>query len=326
MNLPRQPDPDAPALIDRGSKVVVALGGNALVRDGEEPTIATQAGNVRRAMAALVPLIESGARLVVTHGNGFQVGSILTRVEESLGKAYQIPLEVCVAESQGEIGYLIEQSLQNALTAAGIRMPVVSVLTQVVVDPEDPAFARPTKPIGPSYTKEQADALVARGFSVAHEPGRGWRKVVASPRPLEIDDVEVLEWMLEKPVIVVAAGGGGVPVVRRGEALEGVPAVIDKDRASAILARGIHAPRLIILTGEPAVYRDYRTPNQTALRTLTVDEAESLLREGHFPEGSMGPKVDAAIDFLRAGGQAVTITDAEHLESALRQEHGTTIT
>ncbi|MAG33936.1 MAG: carbamate kinase [Deltaproteobacteria bacterium] len=314
-------------VIQPGRKVVVALGGNALVRTGEEPTIATQSQNVEKAMRSLVPLVEARNKLVITHGNGFQVGNILIRVEEALGKAYGIPLEICVAESQGEIGYLIEQAMQNVLAAAGHRLPVLSLLTQVIVDARDRAFANPTKPVGPTYTARQARALEAKGLPVIYEKGRGWRRVVASPRPVEIDDVEVIDWLLRKPALVIAAGGGGVPVVRRRNGqLEGVPAVIDKDFASATLALGIRAPHMVILTGVRAVYRDFAEPGQKLLSTLSIEDAAAMVAAGQFPPGSMGPKIEAAIEFIRAGGRSVTITDTEHLNAALLGRDGTTLT
>lgn len=308
-------------------KLVVALGGNALIRTGEDPTIATQSRNVAKAMRALVPLVRRGNRLIVTHGNGFQVGNILIRVEEALGKAYPIPLELCVAESQGEIGFMLEQALQNALLEQGLQRPVLSVLTSVVVDARDPAFAAPSKPIGPAYTDRQAAALKRRGFAMTKEPRRGWRKLVASPQPLEIDDVEVLRWLLRRDVVVIAAGGGGVPVIRKGRRLVGAPAVIDKDRASAVLAHDVGARHMLILTGESCVYRDYATDRQRPLRRLGIAEAERYLADGQFPPGSMGPKVEASIDFVRRGrGRSVLITDAEHLGRTLQGRAGTTIT
>jgi carbamate kinase len=306
--------------------IVVALGGNALVQPEEEGTMATQFRNARAAMQAVVPLIELGDRVVITHGNGFQVGHILIRVEEALGKAYALPLEVCVAESQGEIGYLLEQALHNALTERGLRKSVVGVLTQVVVDSDDPAFDNPTKPVGPAFDTAGAEALKGAGFRVVEEPGRGWRKVVASPRPREIVDVEPIGWLLERDAVVIAAGGGGIPVARSADGqLQGVPAVIDKDLASALLARALGANQLLILTGEPAVYLNYQSADQQPLRTLDPGEARRFAGEGHFPPGSMGPKVEAAIEFVEAGGERAIITSVACLESALRGEDGTTI-
>ncbi|MDJ0974136.1 MAG: carbamate kinase [Planctomycetota bacterium] len=308
-------------------RVVVALGGNALLRPGEAPTLASQVGNARRAMRALVPLVESGKSLVLTHGNGFQVGNILVRVEEALGKAYAIPLEMCVAESQGEIGYLLEQSLQNVLARNGLSRPVVSLLTLVLVDRKDPAFDEPTKPVGPYYGPKRAKELKRHGFPMVNQKGRGWRRVVASPEPVEIDDVDTIETLLQQGIIVIAAGGGGVPVVRkRNGMLEGVPAVIDKDLASGLLATAVGAPRLIILTGERAVFRDYQAKNAKRVPRLTIDEARRMAEDGQFPPGSMGPKVQAAIEFLERGGTDVLITSIAWLGRALGGRGGTWIT
>ncbi len=308
-------------------RIVVALGGNALLRPGEAPTLASQVGNAKRAMRALVPLIESGCPLVLTHGNGFQVGNILVRVEESLGKAYAIPLEMCVAESQGEIGYLLEQSLQNVLVGADHARPVVSLLTQVLVDRSDPAFRKPTKPVGPFYSLKRAKVLEARGFPMVQQKGRGWRRVVASPRPIEIDDVDTIETLLREDIVVIAAGGGGVPVVRRKNGtLAGVAAVIDKDLASSVLATAIGARRMIILTGESAVFRDYQTPHQRRLPKLSPAEAMRWREAGHFPDGSMGPKIEAAVEFLERGGRDVLITSIAWLNRALAGRGGTWLT
>lgn len=305
--------------------LVVALGGNALVQPGEPTTIASQFRRAEAAMRAVVPLVASGARVVVTHGNGFQIGHILIRVEEALGKAYPLPLEVCVAESQGELGYLLEQALHNALRTQGIERPVVGVLTQVVVDADDPAFAHPTKPIGPAFDAATAERLRGAGFAVVEEPGRGWRKVVASPRPREITDVEPIGWLLERGAVVIAAGGGGIPVVRTAEGhLHGVPAVVDKDLASMVLASAIGAHELLILTGEPSVYRDYRRAGQTQLRALSPNTARALAAQGQFPAGSMGPKVEAAVQFVEHGGARAIITDVPSLADALHGRAGTT--
>jgi carbamate kinase len=306
--------------------VVVALGGHALVEPGEQVTIASQFRRARAAMAAVAPLVERGLGVVLTHGNGFQVGHILIRAEAALGKAYALPLEVCVAESQGELGYLLEQALHNALVDRGVRRAIAGVLTQVVVDAGDAAFRHPTKPVGPWLDGERAERLRRAGLAVAEEAGRGWRKLVASPRPLEIADVEAIGWLLERGAVVIAAGGGGIPVVRAGDGrLQGVPAVIDKDLASMVLALAVGANELLILTGEPAVFADYRRPGQRPLRALTPQSARRYAAQGHFPAGSMGPKVAAAVEFVERGGERAIITDAAHLAAALRGDEGTTI-
>ena len=310
----------------RGEKVVIALGGNSLIKKGEKPTISSQFKNAKKTMDYLVPLIKNKNQIVITHGNGFQVGNILIRVEESLGKAYSIPLEVCVAESQGELGYMIEQSLQNTLTKNKIKIPVVSVLTQVIVDKKDPAFKNPTKPIGPFYSRTQAQKLIKKGFKLVEQIGRGWRKVVASPKPKSIDDVKIIDMLLKNNIIVIAAGGGGVPIIKeRGKIIHGVPAVIDKDLASACLANSIKAKTLIIIMSEPCAYTNYKKKNQKPIKTLTVKEASKLLKEGHFPKGSMGPKIEAAIQFIKNGGKQTIITSSNQIQKALIGKGGTVI-
>ncbi len=313
-------------MLKRGEKIVVALGGNSLIKKGEKPTISNQFKNAKKTMEYLVPLIKNKNKLVITHGNGPQVGNILIRVEESLGKAYKIPLEVCVAESQGELGYMIEQSLQNVLTKNKIKTPVVSILTQVVVNKKDPAFKTPTKPIGPFYSKAQAQKLKKKGFKIVEQVGRGWRKVVASPKPKSIDDIKIIEVLLRNKSIVIAAGGGGVPIVKdKGKILHGAPAVIDKDLASACLANSIKAKTLIILMNEPNAYLNYKKSNQKPIRSLTIKEASKLLKEGQFPKGSMGPKIEAAIKFIKKGGKQTIITSPNQIQKALIGKGGTII-
>jgi carbamate kinase len=308
------------------SKIVIALGGNSLIKKGEKPTISNQSKNAKTTLEQLIPIIKNN-KVVITHGNGFQVGNILIRVEQSLGKAYSIPLEMCVAESQGELGYIIEQNLQNLLIKYKIKRPVVSLLTQVIVDKNDPAFKNPTKPIGPFYSKAQAQTLKKKSFNVVEQKGRGWRKVVPSPLPKYIDDVNIIDTLLKKNIIVVAAGGGGVPVIKdKGKKLHGISAVIDKDLASACLATSIKASKLIILTGEPYAYLNYKKSNQKALRKLNIKQALEYLKQGHFPKGSMGPKIQSAINFLKKGGKIAIITNASNLQKALKGKSGTTIT
>jgi len=312
-------------MLKRGEKIVIALGGNSLIKKGEKPTISNQFKNAKKTMEYLVPLIKNH-KVVITHGNGFQVGNILIRVEESLGKAYSIPLEVCVAESQGELGYMIEQSLQNTLAKNKIKTPVVSILTQVLVDKKDPAFKDPTKPIGPFYTKSQAQKLMNKGFKLVEQIGRGWRKVVASPKPISIDDIKIIDLLLKNKTIVIAAGGGGVPIIKeKGKITHGVPAVIDKDLASACLANSIKAKTLIILMSEPSAYLNYKKKNQKPIRSLNIKEASKLLKEGHFPKGSMGPKIEAAIQFIKNGGNNVIITSSNNIQKALIGKSGTVI-
>jgi len=307
------------------SRIVVVLGGNAFVRPGEPLTMRGQFDFAQSAMARLVPLLEDDRSLVITHGNGPQVGHILTRAEKALGKAYAIPLEVCVAESEGELGYVLEQSLYNVLAERGSRRPIATLLTQVVVDESDPAFANPTKPIGPFYSREQADELASHGFSVREDAGRGFRRVVPSPRPREIIGVQVIEQLLDDGIVVIAAGGGGIPVVRRDEHLHGVEAVVDKDLSSALLGIALDARLMVILTGVPCAYRDFNTPRQLPIGRIGISQARTLLEEGHFAPGSMRPKVEAAIQFAERPGARAVICDPASLEAALDGESGTII-
>ena len=297
---------------------VVALGGDALMRPGERGTAAEQLANLRVACAHLGPLLGE-ERLVVTHGNGPQVGNELLRQERAADEAPPLPLWLAVAQTQAEIGALIEAELRPV---AG--RPVACLLTHVRVDEDDPAFERPTKPIGPFYDEARADALEReRGWTLRAEHGRGWRRVVPSPQPLEVVELDTIRALLDAGTIVVACGGGGVPVVRRDNRLKGIDAVIDKDLASALLGTALAAARLVLLTDVAAVYREYRSPNERELRDLRAGEAEELLPE--LEEGSMRPKVEAAARFLRGGGSEALITSFEELERALAGEAGTRV-
>ena len=296
---------------------VVALGGNALVRNGERGTAAEQLANLRTACAALAPLL-SDPRVVVTHGNGPQVGNELLRQERAADVAPPLPLYVAVAQTQAEIGALLAAELR---LVAGRR--VTCVLTHVEVAADDPAFAAPTKPIGPFYPQEESHRLEReRGWDIVSDAGRGWRRVVASPEPLEIVELESIRALLDAGDVVIAAGGGGIPVVRREDRLKGADAVIDKDRASALLGAALGAERLVILTDVSALLRDFGGPDEAEIRELTVAEAEALLPE--LAAGSMRPKLEAALAFARAGGETL-IASADSLEAALAGEAGTTI-
>ena len=293
------------------SATVVALGGNALMRPGERGTAAEQLANLRRAVAAMQPLL--GASLVLTHGNGPQVGNELLRQERAADEAPPLPLWLAVAQTQAEIGALIAAELRPFVAPA-------CVLTHVRVAPDDPAFDHPTKPIGPFYSHEQGELLQReRGWAIVSDSNRGYRRVVASPQPLEVVELEVISRLTESGSVVIACGGGGIPVVRRGDRLTGIDAVIDKDRASALLAHGLGAERLIILTEVPAVYRNFGEADQQELRRLSAAEAEALLPE--LAEGSMRPKVEAALAF----GRETLITNFDALESALAGNGGTRI-
>ncbi len=294
---------------------VVALGGNALMRPGERGTAAEQLANLRRAVAALQPLLGESA-LVITHGNGPQVGNELLRQERAADEAPALPLWLAVAQTQAEIGALIVAELHPAL---GDR-PTACVLTHVRVAAEDPAFDRPSKPIGPFYSAEQGEQLGReRGWAMVSDANRGHRRVVPSPEPLEILELEVIRTLARDKTVVVACGGGGIPVVRRGNRLAGIDAVIDKDRASALLARGLDADRLLILTEVPAVYRRFGEPDQEEIRELSGTEAKELLPT--LAEGSMRPKIESALSF----GRETLITSIDALERALAGDAGTRI-
>jgi carbamate kinase len=294
------------------SGTVVALGGNALIRPGERGTAAEQLANLRRAIAALRPLLAEPG-LVLTHGNGPQVGNELLRQERAADEAPPLPLWLAVAQTQAEIGALIAAEL-------GPHRAPACVLTHVRVAADDPAFDRPTKPIGPFYSAEQGERLQReRGWAMVSDANRGYRRVVPSPQPLEVVELDAVRRLADAGAVVIACGGGGIPVVRRGERLTGVDAVIDKDRASALLARGLDAERLLILTEVPAVYQSFGEPDQEEVRTLSADEARALLPE--LAEGSMRPKVEAALAF----GRETLITNFEALESALAGRAGTRI-
>jgi carbamate kinase len=295
---------------------VVALGGNALMRPGERGTAAEQLANLRRAITALRPLLAESGGLVITHGNGPQVGNELLRQERAAAEAPPLPLWLAVAQTQAEIGALIAAELRPALS----ERAVTCVLTHVRVASDDPAFDRPTKPIGPFYSAEQAKALEReRGWALAPDANRGHRRVVPSPEPLEIVELDAIRRLVGAGTVTIACGGGGIPVTRSGPRLSGVDAVIDKDRASALLASELEAERLIILTEVPAVYRSFGDRDQAEIRELSRTDAEALLPQ--LSEGSMRPKIESALDF---GGETL-ITSFDALEAALAGRAGTRI-
>jgi carbamate kinase len=297
---------------------VVALGGNALIRPGDRGTAAEQSARLREAASSLEPLLEE-PRLVITHGNGPQVGNELLRQERAADEVPPLPLYLAVAQTQAEIGAIIETEL-----GPRVGRPIACLLTHVVVAEDDPAFGRPTKPVGPYYSTDKADLLEQeRGWTLVEEQPRGWRRAVPSPTPLEIVELDQVRALLDTGALPVACGGGGIPVVRRDGRLHGVDAVIDKDRASALLAAGLGAERLLILTDIGAVKRGFGTPAEEELRELNLGQAEALLPE--LAEGSMRPKVEAAAAMARGGGEAI-ITALERVEDALAGRAGTRIT
>lgn len=311
----------------RRRRIVVAFGGNALIKPGQEGTPWEQWENAEATARRLLPLARDGHDLALVHGNGPQVGQILIQVEEAVNKVPPLPLDVCVAASQGSIGYLLERALVNAFAKAGIRRQVVTIATQVVVDPDDPGFKRPTKPIGPFYTKFRAEFLIHKqGWNMVEDSGRGWRKVVPSPRPRAIVPLEPIRQAIEAGHLVIAGGGGGIPVYRDAHgAYVGVEAVIDKDYTASLLADGLGADLLVILTGVDQVSINFGRPDEAPVPRLTVAEARALLAAGQFPEGSMGPKVRSAIEFAGKAGHEVLITSAARLAQAVRGRAGTRI-
>jgi carbamate kinase len=307
--------------------LVVAFGGNALLPGGAAGTKAEQIANARRACAPLVERLAAGDRLLLVFGNGPQVGHELLRSHAARAEVPPAPLDVCVAATQGTMGFFLELALRAELTAAGHEVPVTSVITLVRVDADDPAFRAPDKPVGPFYDAGEAERLHRDlGWVITEDSGRGYRHRVPSPRPLELVDAQAVHDLLDAGHVVVAGGGGGIPVVRGPDGqLRGVEAVIDKDRTAALLGLAVGADELIDLTGVDCVYRGFTRPDRVALPRLTAAEAAALHREGEFPPGSMGPKIEAALDFLAGGGKEVLITSMSQLGPALRGEVGTRI-
>lgn len=306
-------------------RILVALGGNAILVRGSKGTAQEQFDNVRRVCKHLVGIIQQGHRLTITHGNGPQVGDLLMKDELAKDVLPPMPLDVCGAESQGMIGYMIQQSLRNELRRVGLDLQVATVLTETVVDANDVAFKNPTKPIGPFFTQSEAARLKEeRGWYLMRDGERGYRRAVPSPMPLSIVQGEMIREMMDLGAIVVAAGGGGVPVTSRDES-GGVEAVIDKDLCAAVLAKVVKAEVLLILTDVEKVYLDYGRPHQRPVDTMTVEDCRKFLGEDQFPPGSMGPKIESAVRFLESGGNRVIITSLEKAELALAGRAGTTI-
>lgn len=306
-------------------KLILALGGNALIRPGETGTLAEQYERISQAMAATADLLTAGFQAVITHGNGPMVGHLLLQMECAHNLVPPMPLFICDADSEGSLGYLIQQCLVNELHRRSRAPGVATVITQVVVAATDPAFSNPDKPIGPFYSAREAERFrQERGWQMREDAGRGWRRLVPSPQPLAIIEQNIISYLLQGGIIVIAAGGGGVPVIRQPNGdLRGVEAVIDKDRASAVLGRAIRADLLIFLTAVEHVYLDYLKPGQRPLIALTCQEAQKYLHDGQFAPGSMAPKIEAALAFLAEGGRRVLITSPESLPEALAGRSGT---
>ena len=315
------------ALYPIPERLLVAIGGNAVHPETTSGTVAEQREYAERTAASLLPLMRLGKELVLTHGNGPVVGKILMRQAIARSRVAPMSLDICVAHSQGGVAYLLLQAMENALRMAGDPRNVVCLLTQVEVDPEDPAFEDPTKPIGYFYSEEEADALAREtGWEMREDSGRGWRHVVPSPRPRHIADLSLVREIAAQGAVVIAGGGGGIPVLRRADGTRtGVEAVIDKDLTSALMARALGIGTIMILTGVDRVAVDFGTPAQRSLESVTLAEIRRHRDDGQFPPGSMGPKIDAAIDFIERGGKRVVIGPLDRAVDALEGRTGTHI-
>ncbi|MCD5415973.1 carbamate kinase [Candidatus Bipolaricaulota bacterium] len=315
-------------MVNEKKVTVIALGGNAILKPGQRGTIAEQMANVEETCGQLAQMVESGCyKIIVTHGNGPQVGNLLLQNEAGKELAAPMPLHICGAQSQGMIGFMIQQSLHNTLAARGKGdIPIATVVTQVVVDKDDPAFDSPSKPVGPFYSEEEAKRLeTEKGYHVREDAGRGWRRVVPSPDPVEIFEKKAIRQLVDARTIVIASGGGGIPTVRENGNIHGVDAVIDKDLAGEQLAEDLGAKIFLILTDVEQVKLNYKTPQEEGLSQISLDEAKRYLDEGHFAKGSMAPKMGAAIRFIEAGGERAIITSLDRAVDALEGRAGTTI-
>jgi carbamate kinase len=315
---------------ERSKLAVVAIGGNSLIKDKQHRTVEDQYQAAKETSYHIVNMIEQGWEVAIGHGNGPQVGFILRRSEIAARVAgmHEVPLDACGADSQGAIGYALQQNLANEFKRRGMQKRAATVITQVAVNPRDPAFRNPAKPIGGFMEEVEAkDRAQKEGWVVVEDAGRGWRRVVPSPIPQEIIELEAVRELLNAGIITITVGGGGIPVVRNAEGdLEGVAAVIDKDYASSLLARSIGADLFLISTAVEKVYINFNKPDQKAIDVMTVSEAKQYMDEGHFAKGSMLPKIQAVIWFLEAGGKEAIITNPENIARALRGETGTRIT
>lgn len=306
--------------------IVIALGGNAILQPGQKGTAAEQAENIRVTATEIALLILAGHRVVVTHGNGPQVGNLLIQQEEASGVVPAMPMDVCGAMSQGMLGYWLQNQLDNLLRARGVKVPVVAMVTQVLVDRADPAFSNPTKPVGPFYTPARAQRMMEeRGWSMKEDAGRGWRRVVPSPDPKAIWEKPAIRTLVEAGAVVICSGGGGVPVYLDDGVLTGCEAVIDKDLAGQRLAADVDADLFCILTDVPKVCLRYRQPDQVTLDRATAAEMRAYQKDGHFKAGSMGPKVEAMLRFVEATGRAGVIASLKDAGSAVEGKAGTVI-
>lgn len=310
-----------------GKTIVVALGGNAILQAGERGTAAEQKRNIENTVKQIVKLIKDNHRVIVTHGNGPQVGNLMIQQEAAKGKVPPMPLDVCGAQTQGQIGYMIQNSLENEFKRLGINKKAVTLITQVLVDKNDPAFANPTKPVGPFYTEEEARRAMEEKSEIwIEDSGRGWRRVVPSPDPKGIVERDIIKSLVERDFVVIASGGGGIPVIEDADgSLLGVEAVIDKDLAGEKLAHEVGADTFVILTDVPYVAINYGTPSQKNLEKVTLAEMEDYKKQGHFRAGSMGPKVEAVCRFVRRGGKMAVIASLDKAVDAVYGKTGTVI-
>jgi carbamate kinase len=306
---------------------LIAFGGNAILPENTRGLQTQQMKNAQKASRLMIHVIKKGYDLIIVHGNGPQVGNLLIQMEESVKKVPPFSLEVCDAMTQGSMGFMLEKAVINELRKNSIDKEVATLITQVVVDREDPAFDHPTKPVGPFYSKHRAMMLRRqKKWNMTEDAGRGYRKVVSSPKPIDI----VSKWMIRDLVqagrIVIAGGGGGIPVIINGNGLfQGVEAVIDKDFTASLIAREVKAELFVILTNVPRVYLNYGQPDEKPLSVMSVEEAQKYLAQDQFPPGSMGPKIEAAVEYVRSGGDEVIITSANHLKASLINRSGTKI-
>jgi carbamate kinase len=307
---------------------LIAFGGNAILPDKQRGLQSEQMKNAQKAAQLMIHIVKKGYDLIIVHGNGPQVGNLLIQMEESITKIPPFSLEVCDAMTEGSMGFMLEKALINELRKNSVDKEVVTLITQVVVDREDPAFHDPSKPIGPFYSEYRASMLKRqKNWKMIEDAGRGYRKVVPSPKPIDVVPKYVIRDLVHAGKIVIAAGGGGIPVIINGNGLfQGVEAVIDKDYTASLIAREAKADLFIILTNVPLVYLNYDKPDQTPLSEVTVELAHEYLAQGQFPPGSMGPKIEAAIEYIQNGGEKVIITSANHLKASLINRSGTKIT
>lgn len=311
----------------KNKTIVLALGGNAILQAHEKGTYYEQINNVKKAVVEIIKLIQDGYKVIITHGNGPQVGNLYIQNSLAGEVVPPMPLDACSAESQGLIGYFIQQVIKNELVRNNIDLPVITLITQVLVDADDPAFMNPTKPIGPFHNRKEAEFLRKRtSFVMKEDSNKRWRRVVPSPRPIGIVEKEVIKKNVDEGYIVVTSGGGGIPVINKGREIIGVEAVIDKDLSACRLAVDINANILLILTDIERVALNYNSPKQKWIDTMSLGEAKKYLAEGHFKEGSMKPKIEAGISFLENGGEKSIIASLFSANSSIKGKSGTTIT